>query len=210
MTPESVTSVTGRLLARAAAGDARAHSELLQHAAGRLLRLTRRMLRDYPRLHRWEETDDVFQTAVMRLYQSLSQVKLESVQHFWNLASTQIRRTLIDLARHHLGPQGSAARHDTDSALASGDADAEVVRNVAAPGAEPSSLDDWTVFHEAVDKLPDNEREVFQLLWYAGLSQQESADILGVSLPTVQRRWYAAQVSLFHALHGESPVTRGE
>src|SRR5262245_16887692 len=109
MTPESLTAVTGRLLSRAAAGDARAHSELLQHAGGRLLRLTRRMLRDYPRLQRWEETDDVFQTAAMRLYQSLTQVKPGSVQHFWNLASTQIRRTLIDLARHHFGPEGSAA-----------------------------------------------------------------------------------------------------
>lgn len=208
MTVESLTAVTGRLLSRAAAGDACAHGELLQHAGGRLLRLTRRMLRDYPRLQRWEDTDDIFQTAAMRLYQSLTQVKPASVQHFWNLASTQIRRTLIDLARHHFGPEGSAAHHHTDSALPAGKAEAEVVRNVAARGVEPATLEDWSAFHEAAENLPESEREVFQLLWYAGLTQQEAADTLGVSLPTVQRRWYAAQVCLYRVLQGQSPLAK--
>lgn len=207
MFPESRSSATGHLLSRAAAGDVRAHNDLLQHVGGRLLRLTRRMLRNYPSLLRWEQTDDIFQTAVMRLYQSLAQVRPASVQHFWNLATTQIRRTLIDLGRHHFGPEGSARRHHTDSALARGNAEAEVVRNVGSRGVEPSTLEDWSAFHEAAGNLPDNEREVFQLLWYAGLTQQEAADTLGISLPTVQRRWYAAQIGLHRALKGQTPLT---
>ena len=41
------------------------------------------MLRGYPHLQRWEQTDDVYQTALLRLHQALSQVTPESAQHFW-------------------------------------------------------------------------------------------------------------------------------
>ena len=89
------------------------YDKLIESASDRLLRLTRRMLRNYPHLHRWERTDDVFQTAVMRLHRSLTEVKPESVSQFFGLAATQIRRTLIDLVRHHFGPQGQAAQHES-------------------------------------------------------------------------------------------------
>ena len=103
-----------RLLDGWAAGDDAARTELLERAAQRLLELTRRMFRNYPQLRRWEETDDVFQNAILRLYRSLGDVRPDSVRGFFALAATQIRRTLIDLARHHFGPEGSAARHHSD------------------------------------------------------------------------------------------------
>ena len=202
---ETLAPATFYLLARAAEGDERAFGELINRVAGRMLRLTRRMLRGYRHLQRWEQTDDVYQNAVLRLYRSLQQVKPESVQHFWNLAALQIRRTLIDLARSHFGPEGQGAHHHSDGALARKEADAEILRNTTQPGGEPQTLDDWCAFHEAVDRLPDIEREVFQLLWYAGLTQAEVAEALKVSLPTVQRRWYGAQVSLFQALQAKAP-----
>ena len=94
-------------------GDDAAYGELLFIASTRLHKLARKMLRDFPRLRRWEQTDDVFQTAAMRLHRSLSEVKPESVRQFFGLAATQIRRTLIDLGRHHYGPEGQGANHDT-------------------------------------------------------------------------------------------------
>ena len=71
------------------------------------------MFRNYPHLRRWEQTDDVFQTAALKLHRSLAEVKPESVRQFFGLAATQIRRTLIDLARHHYGPEGSAANQES-------------------------------------------------------------------------------------------------
>ena len=50
--------------------------------------------------------------------------------------------------------------------------------------------------HEQVDALPDKEREVVDLLFFLGLSQQEAADVLRVPLTTVQGRWRSARVKL--------------
>jgi RNA polymerase sigma-70 factor (ECF subfamily) len=41
---------------------------------------------------------------------------------------------------------------------------------------------------EAIERLPDEEREVFDLLRIQGLTQPEAAELLGVSVRTVQRR----------------------
>lgn len=197
MSPAGNTTQLQALIDLAANGDSEAYGELVAQASARLLKLTRKMLRGFPRLQRWEATDDVFQTAALRLYRSLSEVQPASVRDFFGLATLQIRRTLLDLTRHHYGPEGYAAKHHTD-----GDGDA--IRQHHA--ANPESLDGWARFHEAVEKLPEAEREVFQLVWYGGLEQAEVAGLLGISVPTVQRRWYRAQRQLFEANGGESPA----
>jgi DNA-directed RNA polymerase specialized sigma24 family protein len=53
-------------------GNEAAREELIRHASVRLRALARRMLRENPRVRRWEETDDVFQRALLRLHQSLA------------------------------------------------------------------------------------------------------------------------------------------
>src|SRR5262245_18197703 len=113
----ALAPATCQLLLRAVGGDHKAFSQLISRVAYRLQRLTRRMLRGYPNLQRWEQTDDVYQNAVWRLYRSLQESKPESVQHFWNLAALQIRRSLIDLARRHFGPEGEAAHHHSDGVI---------------------------------------------------------------------------------------------
>ena len=174
------------------------YDELINRASDRLLRLTRKMLRSYPHLRRWEETDDVFQSAVMRLHGSLSEVKPESVGQFFGLAATQIRRTLIDLLRHHFGPQGQAAKHETV-----GTNDGRNVRNQPDNHDQPGSLDSWAEFHQAVGGLPTDEKQVFELVWYSGLAQQDIAALLGISVPTVQRRWYRARHIIQQSMSGE-------
>ena len=49
---------------------------------------------------------------------------------------------------------------------------------------------------EAIDELPEDEREVFELLRIQGLTQCEAAEVLGVSTKTVQRRLNGALVLL--------------
>ncbi|MCB9925620.1 MAG: sigma-70 family RNA polymerase sigma factor [Planctomycetaceae bacterium] len=205
MNQQGNTTQLQALLDLASEGDDEAYGQLVSQASERLLKLTRKMIQGFPRLRRWEATDDVFQTAAMRLYRSLSEVKPESVRDFFGLAATQIRRTLIDLARHHYGPEGHGAKHHTD-----GDgqaADDGVLKQQSGQNLKPESLDAWVRFHEAVEQLPKHEQEVFQLLWYAGLQQSEAATLLGVSVPTVQRRWYQAQHYLRRAADGNSPVS---
>ena len=195
---EGNTTQLQRCLDLLRAGDEHARDALIQHACERLMRLTRKMFRGYPRLRRWEQTDDVLQVALMRLHRSLAEVKPESVPQLLGLAATQIRRSLIDLTRHHLGPEGYAAHHESDKS-------GSKVGNAAEQAAEPQSLEQWSQFHQRVDALPGKEREVFDLLWYQGLSQTEAADAIGVDLRTVKRRWRSARIMVYDALDGQPP-----
>lgn len=199
------TTQLQQLLDQAAEGNSSVYGELINQASQRLQKLTAKMLRNYPHLRRWEQTDDVFQNAVIRLHRSLSNVKPKSVRHFLALATTQIRRTLVDLARHHFGPQGQAAKHHTDAGGLCNDG-GDIVRNKADKDRSPESLESWAAFHEAVGNLPDDQREVFELVWYGDMGRKDIADLLGVSEPTVKRRLRTARVHLFKALEGNFPL----
>ena len=54
--------------------------------------------------------------------------------------------------------------------------------------------------HELVEALPDEKREIVDLLFYQGLPQSETAALLGVSERTVKRRWRAARLALQEVL----------
>lgn len=171
-------------LARLHDGDLAARDEVLRATGDRLERLARKMLTQFPRVQRWAETDDVLQGALLRLVRSLEAVSLASTREFFQLAAAQIRRELLDLARHYYGPRGLGANHASQ-----------------APGAAPEPLDRddnadeferWCAFHEAVEALPAEEREVVSLIYYHDWKQTEVADLLGVTARTVQRRWQGA------------------
>ena len=139
---------------------------------------------------------------MLRLHRALSEVKPESVRHFFNLAAVMIRRTLLDLAKHHLGPHGQGTKHHTDGQPADDEGGAIARR-------EPSSREDlegWSAFHAQVEALPDEEREVVGLLFYEQLTQQEAATVLGVSLRTVKRRWLSARCVLRQKLNEQEPT----
>ena len=193
-------------LDRLRGGDQAARAELLGCACGRLRGLARKMLKGYPNVRRWEQTDDVLQNAAVRLYRALGQVKPASAADFFRLAALNIRRELLDLAKHYYGPRGQGAHHATwDSG------DSSTTRSDSGPAAphdpsdDPARLAAWGEFHEQIGALPDEEREVFDLIWYQGLSQAEAAEVLGVSERTVKRRWQAARLKLHEALGGEMP-----
>ena len=112
--PADTDTQLQKLVDRARAGDAGANTLLIEHACNRLLKLTRKMFHDYPSLRRWEQTDDVFQNALLRLHHALASVQVESVRHFFNLAGEMVRRELLDLKKHHFGAHGDAKNHHTD------------------------------------------------------------------------------------------------
>lgn len=182
------------LLPRASAGDPAALDALLRHCGDRFTALTRRMLGDFRRVRRWAETDDVLQNALLRLVKALRDVKPATPRDFLALASLQIRRELIDLARRCYGPQGIGANHESTPHLAPDPADGRD---------EPSSLAQWTELHEQIDALPDEEREVVGLLFYQGVTQAEAAEVLNMPLRTVQRRWHDALLKLHRVWNHE-------
>src|SRR5262245_13726128 len=95
----STTVQIQALLDRLRGGDASARNELLNCACERLRRLAHQMLRSYPRVGRWEQTDDLLQNAAIRLHRTLGQMTVESALSFFRLAALHIRRTLLDLAK---------------------------------------------------------------------------------------------------------------
>lgn len=194
----SDTEIQG-LLDLANRGDGEARGRLLDHACERLLKLTRAMLASYPSVRRWEATDDVNVNAMMRLHRALETVQPASVRHFFNLASMQIRRELLDLKKHYYGPQGLGRNHHTDHQPAD-QPDGILDRAIH----EPEDISQWGQFHEEVEKLPEELREVFDLIYYQGLTQQDAADVLGVALSTVKRRWQEARIHLHDKLGGTS------
>jgi RNA polymerase sigma factor (sigma-70 family) len=194
------TTEAGDLLHRLRAGDDSARDRLIALALGRFVALARAMLRRYPHVRRWEETDDLLQAALMRLHRGLAVVRPEDVPHFDNLAATQIRRELIDLARSYHGPEGVGANHHTDGIDPGGR-----LARAADESGQPESLEEWTAFHEAVGRLPEEERQVTGLLWYRGLTHAQAAEALGVATKTVQRRWASARLMIRDALDGEPP-----
>lgn len=186
------------LIDRSLGGDSAADDELLHHACDRLFRLTRKMFHGFPQLRRWEQTDDVFQNSMVKLHRALSEVRVESVRHFFNLAAVQVRRELLDLAKHHYGPQGFAANHHTDSQPAD---DAGGSLHIAI--SEPQGLKSWNEFHLQVENLSHDEQEIINLVFYEGLSQEEAANVLGMPLRTFKRRWQAVKVKLSEAIRSE-------
>jgi RNA polymerase sigma-70 factor (ECF subfamily) len=162
------------------------------------------MIRRFPAVRRWDDTDDVFQNAALRLHRALGQVPIDSTRSLMALAATQLHRELIDLARRHAGPQSQAANHASD-ALPLGAAGGSGMQHVDRVADADAALDRWSRFHEAIAGLPDDQREIFHLVWYVGADQRTIAAILGCSPRTVKYRWREAREAVRAALGDEPP-----
>lgn len=197
-TTGSDTQLQG-LLDQSLSGNLAAKEALLNHACDRLLKLTRKMFHGHPGLRRWMQTDDVFQGSLVRLHRALSKVEVQDVRHFFNLATVQIRRELLDLARKTFGPHGIGRNHHTDHQPPD-----ETGGSIHKLATEPDDLERWEAFHQQIEKLPDQEREVFGLIYYEGLEQLEAAKVLDVSERTIRNRWNRAKLLLSGELADES------
>jgi RNA polymerase sigma-70 factor (ECF subfamily) len=166
---------------RMRAGDASAREELLRAVCNRMERLARKMLKGFPDVHRWADTDDVLQNSLLRLLRALREVRPPSVRAFFGLAAEQMRRELLDLARRFFGPHGLGTNHSSpqpwDLATAAWEP--------ADESNDPVEMDKWQTFHEEVSRLPAEEREVVDLLFYHGWGQAAAAESLGVTVRTV-------------------------
>ena len=152
--------------------------ELLGRAATRLEVLCATMLlRDYPRLAGAPlnlQSEEVLGAIVERLMKAMRETRPPTVRQFFGLANQHIRWELNDLARR-LDAQESTARLTEDI--------------VPAPVSSGSELSpNARRMLEAIESLPDDEREVFSLVRIQGMGQTEVAALLGVSAKTIKRR----------------------
>jgi RNA polymerase sigma-70 factor (ECF subfamily) len=195
--PDRTTAVVQRYL-DALAGDTPDDPiirALLDRAVGRLELLCANMLyRSYPRLTRPPlrlETDEVVGAVVERLIKALGTVRPRTVREFFGLANQHMRWELNDLARRlDERPAGVELREDLVPAPAGSD-------SVLTPDARR--------ILDAIDGLPEEEREAFHLLRIHGLTQAEAAEVLGVSVKTVQRRLNRCLVLLAEQLDDLRP-----
>src|SRR5262249_9183568 len=171
-------------------GDWAARNALIRHSRDRLRLLTRQMLRRFPGVQRWEDASDILQKALIRLDRALGEVHPAAPRDFLRLAATQIRRELIDLSR----------RRPPDLPVP------EPVAAASRPHADdPYQLSLWTEFHSRIAAMPEDDRELIELLYYQGVSQPEAAQLLGVPLTTLKRHWKETRVRLLAQLGGVLP-----
>jgi len=175
-------------IARIRGGDQTARDLLIRRAQRRLEKLARKMLKDFPRITRWVDTEDVLQNALMRLLRALETVEPENTRAFFGLGGELIRRELIDLTRHFLGPLGQGANYE--SVFGGTGDDGPAFDPVDARSIE--DLERWRVLHEEVARLPAEEREVFGLTFYHGWTQEKIAELFGRDARTVRRYWQSA------------------
>jgi RNA polymerase sigma factor (sigma-70 family) len=197
------TAPVSHVLASLASGDPAARDRLVEVWSARLRHLTHKLLRSYPGVRRYDDTDDVFQGAIMRLHRALGQMASagESPRSMMALGAVQIHRELVDLTRRHAASASYQANHGTNVFH-----DASVARHFvdeAAVADEP--LDRWERFHQAVEGLGSEPKEVFRLVWYLGADQKTVAAIMGCSERSVKNYWRQAREAIKAALDGERP-----
>jgi RNA polymerase sigma-70 factor (ECF subfamily) len=192
---EDSTTQLQNLITQIQAGVPSAREELIGRAYAPLKVLARKMLRSFPRLQSFEDTSDVLHDALPRLLTALASAPPASPADFFRLAARQIKGELQDLIERYYGPKGpggklaSPGRDDTPSSSPSFGDRSESTN-------EPARLALWRELHVQVEALPEEEREVFGLVWYQGLTQAEAAQVLGVADITVRRRWMSARLRL--------------
>ena len=169
---------------------------LLDRSVCRLHLLCKRLLyRRYRRLTLPPlnlQPDEMLSAVVERLLKAMRSIRPQTVRQFFALVNQHMRWELNDLARR-LDAQPTELRLDDG----------------AQPG--PASSDsmltpDGRRMLEAIDNLPEDEREVFGLVRIHGLKYPDAADVLGVSVKTVQRRLNRALLLLAKELDHLRPT----
>jgi DNA-directed RNA polymerase specialized sigma24 family protein len=189
---------------RVKAGEPAARDELIGCCCDRLDLLITKMLGRHEQVKRSEHADEVVQRVTMQLYRSLERVAPESSRDFLRLASVHIRRELVDLVAHYFGFDGTSTG-DAGSGRPDAPQNGDTVAGPQIGPFDVARLSAWTGFHRQIDLLSDEDRELFELLWYQGLTQPETADLLGLSRGAMIRRWQGARLRLFDALNGQLP-----
>ena len=178
------------ILERVEQGDAQAANKLLPLVYEELRRLATHKMSQQPPGQTLQPTALVHE-AWLKLADS-GKHQWESRKHFFAAAAEAMRQILIDRARkrQRLRHGGGQERVDLDDV------------EVAAPG-DPDTI---LALNEALEELGQadpTKAQVVKLKFFVGLSERETAEVLGVSERTVERHWAYAQAWLFERISSD-------
>ena len=123
-----------------------------------------------------------------------SRVEWPDRLHFYGYAATAMRHILVDQARRRgTGKRNAAATTSLDA-------------NDVIPDPDGIDTSDWIYLDQALERLRECSArlaQVVELRVFAGLTAEEVAELLGLSLRTVKRDWQKAQLVLHRFMHRE-------
>jgi RNA polymerase sigma factor (TIGR02999 family) len=178
-----------QLLAQWSGGSQAALDQLMPLVYGELHRLAGAYLRRERSNHTLQSTALVHEAFMRMVHQQ--DVQWKNRAHFFAIAAQMIRRILVDYARsQHAEKRGSGAvKLSLDEAM-------------AVP--LPSGTDiDLLGLNDALDHLTEmDERQsrIVELRFFAGLSIEETAEVLQLSPATIKREWQTARAWLFREM----------
>src|SRR6202789_3656333 len=174
------------LVARAKAGDGAAFSVLINRYEGKIFRLAMNITQNR------EDAEDVLQEAFLKAYEHLDQFQGNSRFYTW------IVRIAVNQALMKLRKRRSDRAVSLDEQIDTGED--TVVREIAAWDPDPeqrySREELHTILSTVIDELAPIYRTVFTLRDVDGLSTEETADALELSVPAVKSRLLRARLQL--------------
>jgi RNA polymerase sigma factor (TIGR02999 family) len=187
-----------RALLDAAEGDRAARDLLWQLTYDELRRIARAHLRREAPNHTLSATSLVHE-AYLRLVDQ-TRVNWQNRSHFFGVASQACRRVLVDHARQRLAQKrgGGAAPVTLNEQLA----------------LTEDRTDEILAVNRALERLATVDERLCRLVeyrYFGGLSEEETAEVLGLSTRTVRRDWAKAKGWLYEELrssggsHEEAP-----
>ena len=180
-----------RILDQIQQGDPHAGEELLPLVYGELRALAaNRLAKERP--GQTLQPTALVHEAYLRLVGANDNASFQNRRHFFAAAAEAMRRILIDNARRKLSRKHGGERQRRDI-----DFDA-----LAAPEADPDLL----ALDQALDRLVKHDpvkAKLVELRYFAGLTGDQAADVLGISPSAADRHWTFAKAWLRRELGGE-------
>ena len=188
MSPNTAQSQITQLLKQWGEGKGQALDELMPLVYGELKRLAGSYLRR-------ERPDHTLQSAALvnEAYVRLidqNQVQWQNRAHFFGIAAQMMRRILVDHARSH-----KAEKRGFGMPVLSLD---EAVAEVQNQGINLLGLDEAL---SRLEKIDPQQGKIVELRFFSGLSIEETATVLGISIATVKRDWAAARAWLYREIN---------
>ena len=129
-------------------------------------------------VHDRNEAEDIAQDVFIQVFESLGKFRFESKLSTW-LYRIAVNRSI----NHCKSPRGRAIKVDIESWKQQ-----EVAQSVEMPQQQ--------LLHRAIDRLPENQRTALILNKYEELSYKEIAEVMGVTLSSVESLLFRAKNNL--------------